>query len=138
MQTHEGDSHRAAHTPRATMGESADVDVAGKTGAPGRYTRRMSPAQLLYVQRTAGNAATTRLIARQRSASPRGAGGPRGRLLQRLVVGQGLLVADKTVARPVAGTAPGRQPRAAQPPPVRTGRIVQRLIAVNTAGTPHT
>jgi hypothetical protein len=37
-----------------------------------------------------------------------------------------------------AGPSPRRQPPAAKSPPVRTGRTLQRLIAVNPAGTPHT
>ncbi len=86
MHTHAGDSDRAERTPRATARESAGVDVAGKADAPGQ-TGPMSPAQLLYLQRTAGNAAAVRALARARSVAPGGVGGRGDRLLQRLLVG---------------------------------------------------
>jgi hypothetical protein len=59
MQTHKGDSERA---PRGQRGQ---VDAPGNAGLPGPRRRgSISPAQLLALQRTAGNAATSRLLQR--------------------------------------------------------------------------
>lgn len=76
MHTHEGDTEPAANAPPVATHDPAGVS-AGTRGAAGS----MTPAQLLHLQRTAGNAAAVRALARERSA----AGGRAARALQRVV-----------------------------------------------------
>jgi hypothetical protein len=76
MHTHGGDAKTASNTPPVATHNAASVhaDVRGAAGP-------MTPAQLLFLQRTAGNAAAVRALARERSA----AGGRGARALQRVV-----------------------------------------------------
>lgn len=75
MRTHQDSRHRATHA--GYVGTNAGLGV--PAASPLRAGIRPSPAEVVRLQRTAGNAATARMLNAQRATAP----GPRPRRLQR-------------------------------------------------------